>query len=117
MMSRVLVVDDEDSLRAMIADLVEDLGHQPLLATNGQEALTSLRDAAQAPALVIADIMMPRLNGIALAETLKSDPQLCDIPIILMSAAGRPFGSRVANHFVAKPFDLDALARLIERYV
>ena len=116
-MSRVLVVDDEESLLAMIAELVEDLGHQPLMATNGQEALASLRASAEAPALVIADVMMPRMSGVALAETIKHDPQLCDIPIILMSAAGRPSGSRVANHFLAKPFELDVLAELIERYV
>ena len=114
-MSRVLVVDDENALLTMVAELVEDLGHQPLLATNGQEALNSLRAAVQAPALVITDIMMPCMNGIALAETLKCDPQLRDIPIILMSAAGRPVGSRVADHFLAKPFDLNVLADLIER--
>ena len=114
-MARVLVIDDEDSLLAMVAELLDDLGHQPLLATNGYEALELLRGGVQPPALVIADVMMPRMNGIALAEAIKKDPRLQSIPIILMSAAGRPAGSQVAEQFLAKPFDLNVLARLIER--
>ena len=115
-MARVLVIDDEDTLLAMVAELLEDLGHQPLLATNGHEALALLCGGAQAPALIIADVMMPRMNGIALAEAIKKDPQLRSIPIILMSAAGRPAGSHVAELFLAKPFDLNVLASLIERF-
>ena len=116
-MARVLVIDDEGSLLAMVAELLEDLGHQPLLATNGHEALAVLHGGMQPPALIIADVMMPRMNGIALAEALKKDPRLRSIPIILMSAARRPAGSQVAEYFLAKPFDLNVLAGLIERSI
>jgi len=116
-MARVMIVDDEDSLLSMIAELIEDLGHQPLIASDGHEALETLRDSVQPPALVITDMMMPRLNGLTLAKILKNDPSLSGIPVILMSAAGRPNGSRVADHFLAKPFDLNVLADLIERFI
>jgi CheY-like chemotaxis protein len=71
-----MVVDDEDALLCMVADLIEDLGHQPLLATDGREALEVLQYAHQPPALIITDMMMPRMNGVALAETLKRDARL-----------------------------------------
>jgi CheY-like chemotaxis protein len=56
------------------------------------------------------------MSGVALAEILKNDPRFGSIPIILMSAAGRPSGGHVADYFLAKPFDLNLLADLIERY-
>jgi CheY-like chemotaxis protein len=115
-MAKVLVVEDEDSLLCMVAELIEDLGHEPVLATNGGEALETLRRANSPPALIITDVMMPRMNGIALVETLKRDTRLRTVPVIIMSAAGRPSGSAVADHFVPKPFDMNMLAQLIERY-
>lgn len=87
------------------------------MATNGREALNILQAERQPPALIISDVMMPGMNGLALAEAIRQSPRLRAIPIILMSAAGRPGESRSANHFLPKPFDLDALAELIERYV
>ncbi len=116
-MARVLIVEDEDTLLAMVAELIEDLGHQPIRATNGREALEVLRAESQLPALIISDVMMPRMGGAALAQAIRSDPQLNRLPIILMSAAGRPGDDRDADHFLPKPFDLDALAALIERYI
>lgn len=115
-MAKVLIVEDEDSLLYMVADLIEDLGHEPVLATNGGEALQTLRDTAHPPALIITDVMMPRMSGIALVETLKRDERLRTVPVIMMSAAGRPSNSAIADHFVAKPFDLEVLAELIEQY-
>jgi CheY-like chemotaxis protein len=115
-MARVLVVEDEDALLCMVAELIEDLGHEPVLATDGGEALETLHSASSPPALIITDVMMPRMNGIALIETIKRDMRLRTVPVIMMSAAGRPTGSSVADHFIAKPFDLNMLAKLIERY-
>jgi len=116
-MPRVMVVDDEDILVEMVASLIEDLGLQTMSATNGEEALASLNAAPEAPALILSDVMMPRMNGIELARAIKSDARLRDVPVILMSAAGRPNGIHTIDGFIHKPFDLDLLANLIERYV
>ncbi len=113
----VMVVDDEDVLVEMIASLIEDMGWRILIATNGQEALTSLKHMQAAPALILSDVMMPQMNGIELATAVKRDPRLKDVPIILMSAAGRPPGANLADGFIHKPFDLDLLLDLIERYI
>lgn len=115
-MAYVMVVDDEDVLAEMIAELVSDLGHEPIVLSNGQDALAALTNAP-APSLIISDIMMPRMNGIDFAKAVRSNAQLAHVPIILMSAAGRPRVSASANHFLTKPFDLGDLAQLIEDYI
>src|SRR5581483_7403145 len=111
----VMVVDDEDVLVEMFASLIEDMGLRTLIATNGQEALASLKHMQGAPALILSDVMMTQMNGIELATDVKRDPRLKDVPIILMSAAGRPTGGHLADGFIHKPFDLDLLLDLIER--
>jgi CheY-like chemotaxis protein len=112
-----MVVDDEDVLVEMVASLIEELGLETMVATNGEEALASLNAASEAPALILSDVMMPRMNGIELARAIKNDTRLHDVPVILMSAAGRPSGASTADGFIHKPFDLDVLANLIESYV
>ena len=113
----IMVVDDEDVLVEMVASLIEDLGMRTVVATNGQEAMKSLLQMQGAPALILSDVMMPQMNGIELANAVKRDPRLKNVPVILMSAAGRPSGTSVADGFIHKPFDLDLLLDLIERYV
>ena len=113
----IMVVDDEDMLVDMVASLIEDLGMRTMIATNGQEALTSLHQMQDAPALILSDVMMPKMNGIELANAVKRDPQLKDVPVILMSAVGVPIGTSSADGFIHKPFDLDRLLDLIERYI
>lgn len=89
-MAKVMVVDDEDVLLEMLATLIEDLGHQAITATNGQEALALLSSTRESPALVLSDVMMPRMNGVDLARAIKTHPDFQSIPVLLMSAAFRP---------------------------
>jgi CheY-like chemotaxis protein len=112
-----MVVDDEDVLVEMVASLIEELGLEPDVAANGAEALALLSCCEEPPALIISDVMMPRMNGVELARALKHDPRLKHVPVILMSAAGFPAASHLADGFIHKPFELDTLASLIERYV
>ncbi len=116
-MALVMVVDDEDVLLEMLATLVEDLGHEPLTATNGHEALAVLASTPEPPALILSDVMMPRMNGVDLARALKTQPAYKSVPVLLMSAASRPVNGAVADHFIHKPFDLNAVADLIEHYI
>lgn len=116
-MAKVLVVDDENALLDMLAALVEDLGYEPITATNGREALMRLAEASEPPGLILSDVMMPRMGGVEFAATVKNDPALRDVPIILMSAASRPREAMVCDHFIHKPCDIDMLATLIEGYV
>ena len=115
-MAAVLVVEDEDVLLDMIAALVEDIGHRALLATNGRAGLAMLHAEPELPLLIISDVMMPLMNGIAFAKAVKADPRYCQVPLVLMSAAGQSEAKALADHFIAKPFELDEIEQLIEQY-
>lgn len=115
-MSSVLVVDDENVLLEMIVLLVEELGYRVVAAANGQEALNALRHEETLPLLVISDVMMPQMNGIALAHAIRADPLLHDLPIVLMSACGYAPKNGLADHFVHKPFELERIEELVEQY-
>ncbi len=116
-MAWILIVDDENVLVEMVASLIEDMGLHPMTAANGEEALRQLLGSPHKPALVISDIMMPRMNGLELANAVKHHPGLKSVPIILMSAAGKPHDVSVADGFIHKPFDLEMLSGLIEQYL
>ena len=104
----VLVVDDEWRIVDLLADLLEDEGYTVTRAYDGAGALEAV--ARCTPDLVIADVMMPRLDGLALTAELRR--RGLTMPVILMSAVVRPRANNVI--FVPKPFDIDAVLALIE---
>ncbi|MHB1133968.1 MAG: response regulator [Chloroflexota bacterium] len=112
-MARVLVVDDEEYIVDLLSLLLEDDGHEPLRAFNGREALNVMR--RERPALVIADVMMPLMDGEQLVRAIKEDPQLSKVPVILMSALGNLRRRALADDFIAKPFDLELVRQAIAR--
>lgn len=115
-MARVIVVDDEAIVAHMIGLLIEDMGHQPVVAASGTEALELLTSSADPPALIISDIAMPDMSGVELARAVKTTPAFHDVPVILMSA-GSHYEGPAADYFLPKPFDLDEVHTLIEAYV
>jgi signal transduction histidine kinase/ligand-binding sensor domain-containing protein/AraC-like DNA-binding protein len=117
---QVLIVEDHPDMRAF---LVEHLSERfPVTAAcDGQEALE--RVAQGHPALIISDIMMPRVDGLELARRLRADPATAQIPLLLLSAKGgeraRVEGLDLADDFLGKPFLMSELlaraARLLGR--
>jgi len=87
MSKRVLVVDDEQDIRVFMTTLLETSGFKPIVASNGQEGLELARK--QKPALIIMDIMMPKESGIFMYREVKKDPELKDIPVIMVSALSK----------------------------
>lgn len=84
---RVLVVDDELDMRIFVTTLLETSGYKPLSAEDGIQGLEMARK--DKPSLIILDIMMPRESGITMYRALKSDPDLSDIPVIMVSALAK----------------------------
>ncbi|MET7001394.1 hybrid sensor histidine kinase/response regulator transcription factor [Chitinophaga defluvii] len=81
----VLIVDDEQGIRYLLRDILQE--HYIVYeAENGRQALEIL--SANLPDLVISDVMMPELDGLALCRKLKDRPETCHIPVILLSAKG-----------------------------
>ena len=87
MAKKVLVVDDELDMRTYITTLLETNGYKPVSAINGVEGLEIAR--REKPALIILDVMMPKESGINMYRELKNDPELSNIPVIILSALSK----------------------------
>ncbi|MGD2125237.1 MAG: response regulator [Desulfobacteraceae bacterium] len=87
MAKKVLVVDDELDVRIFITTLLETNGFKPLSAQDGIQGLEIARK--NKPSLIILDIMMPRESGITMYRELRRDPDLKNIPVIMLSALSR----------------------------
>lgn len=112
----VLVVDDNLTMREGMADLLRYQGYQVLTAADGEEALQVVR--AQKPDLVVLDVVMPRLDGFCVATTIKGDPALRHIGIILYSGhVDESFATRAyetqAKSFVPKAGNLRPILKAI----
>jgi len=81
--SRLLIVDDSPFIRQVIADTFEPAGYIVSTAGDGAEALGRVR--RDPPDLIIADIIMPVMDGWALCEELRRDPDLAEIPFIFLT--------------------------------
>ena len=115
-MATILIVDDEEPVRELLALLLHDGGYRTLKAIHGAQALELM--AKEHPDLVISDIMMPVLNGADLCRRLKAKPDTQSIPVILMSSAGRrPADSTGSDAFLGKPFDLAEIEALVRRWL
>lgn len=115
-MAVILVVEDEPALRRLLGMVLEEAGYRVLRATHGRHALELL--AGDRPDLVLADVMLPVLDGAALCRRLKADAATAAIPVILMSAAGDAAAQGAgADAFLRKPFDLDAVEALVRRWL
>lgn len=104
----VLVVDDDPDILDAICDILEGEGYRVARARHGIEALE--RVAEERPVLILLDLMMPVMDGLAFAQALRTrvDGQ---IPIVVISADGNPKKALAvgAQGFLAKPFDIDVL--------
>ena len=83
---RILVVDDTPFNRQLLARLLKGLGHQPVEAEDGRQALARLRDSAELPIdVILLDIVMPEMDGYEVLAALRDDPALRHIPVIVIT--------------------------------
>jgi CheY-like chemotaxis protein len=87
MAKKVLVVDDELDMRTFVTTLLETNGFKPVVAEDGIQGLEAARKSK--PSLVILDVMMPRESGITLYRELRTDPELKNIPVVMLSALSK----------------------------
>ncbi|HEY7779132.1 MAG TPA: response regulator [Ktedonobacterales bacterium] len=113
----VLIVEDEESIALALSFIVEDAGYCPLVATDGKEALELAR--SRHPALIITDLMMPRMSGRELiARVLGGALGGYRAPIVLLTAADRTFAADSgADAVLAKPFEITAVERVLRRFL
>lgn len=111
----IVVADDDADHLLAIQQVLEAQGFSVVIASDGHEAMAAIR--RQPPSLVIADVMMPKLNGFQLCRLIKFDQRLKTIPVLLLSArheeTDRYQGREVhADEYLPKPFRMQ---RLVER--
>ena len=115
---RCLIIEDEPVMQHLISAMVTRSGFEPLVASDAQQALRLAREAAFE--LATFDLMLPEISGLDLLQQFKADPQLKDMPIIIVSAAAdqvewdtaRRLG---ASAMLKKPFTLQEMRDAIQK--
>lgn len=110
--AKVLIVDDEPFNVDVLLQELEELEHELITASNGQEALDKIQ--SQQPDLILLDLMMPVLDGFAVLKEIKDDDALRDIPVIIVSAASDSKSivkgiKQGADDYITKPIDAESL--------
>ena len=117
MKNKVLVVDDDESNRYMLSRRLEFRGYLVVTATDGREAVERAR--TEAPCLILMDVTLPVLDGLAATRELKSVPELKGIPIIALTAHAGPEDRDRAREagcddYDTKPIEFARLERKME---
>lgn len=103
----ILVVDDEPYIQRSLSFVLRKEGFQVEVASNGEEGLKKARELK--PKVIFLDVMMPKLNGFNTCRAIKSDSELKDSYVILLTAKGQELDKERAikegaNEFMSKPF-------------
>jgi len=115
-----LVVEDFEDSRFMMRKLLEMAGYRVVEATDGEQAVEVALE--ERPALILMDLSLPRLDGLAATRKIRKQKGLGKVPIVAVSAHDSPESRQEAldagcNEYVAKPIDFDQLSSLLERFV
>jgi signal transduction histidine kinase/CheY-like chemotaxis protein len=112
---KILIVEDDDSVRGMICEVLESQGYEVLAVTNGREALDELEQSASDVSLIMTDVVMPDMGGLEMWECLVADGN--DTPVVVMS--GFPQGKETnemlksAAAYLQKPFGPNEISRTV----
>lgn len=118
MAKRVLVVDDDTDVCALLKSALFVKGHEVITATDGFAGSSIAMEYL--PDLIILDVMMPKMSGFQVCQNLRRLKQFRETPIIFLTAKDSPsdeeWGRRMGGtHYVTKPFDLRELTSLVEQ--
>jgi signal transduction histidine kinase/CheY-like chemotaxis protein len=113
----VLIIDDEEPAHELLERELAGAGYYSLHAAGGREGLKLAKQAR--PDVITLDIIMPDLDGWSVLKALKADPDLCDIPVVLVTIMGdRDLGFALgAADYITKPLDRELLMRAVRRHV
>ncbi|MEO6420890.1 MAG: response regulator [Polyangiaceae bacterium] len=115
----VMVVDDDEDIREIIAIILSTRGIETILACDGLDALELVR-ANGPPALILLDLMMPRMDGKELARELRADPETAHTPIVVMSGNSEARATAAAIGdcaWLPKPVGLEDLLAVVRRFL
>ncbi len=101
-MARILVVDDSEDVRLALATILEDAGYEITEASDGSQVPDLI--AKHHPDLVLLDVAMPKVNGFDTLRMMKADEEMSDIPVLMVTAKGRPEDLSLARSLGARDF-------------
>jgi DNA-binding response OmpR family regulator len=110
-MTKVLVIDDEQSIRILIAAILEDEGYVVIQAADGYQGLDLLEQ--ERPDLVILDVMMPGIDGVETLRRMREMDSHADVPVVMVSAGAAQSPADV-DAFIRKPFNLADFLNTLE---
>ena len=118
-MAEVLVVDDSKTIRMVLRKTLRELGYEILEAGDGVEALKVMETAKDSIKLVLTDWNMPNMNGLELLKTLRADPALASLVIIMITTETEADNMMAAleagaNEYIMKPFTKEVLKEKLE---
>jgi DNA-binding response OmpR family regulator len=123
--AKILLVDDDPDFVEATKIVLESAPYDVAVAYDGDEALRKVREVN--PDLIILDIIMPHQDGFKVCEALKSDPRLCEIPVIMLTSLSQRMGETVfsvtdgmmleAEDYVDKPVTPDELLNRVKKFL
>jgi CheY-like chemotaxis protein len=119
MVGGVMIVEDDEDIRADLSAILRVKGFSVEEAVNGRDAMARLHGGSR-PCLIVLDLMMPVMNGWELRGAMRADEALRAIPVVVVSGAGRIGDEEIASlapaAVLVKPFELSQLLELVSRY-
>jgi signal transduction histidine kinase/CheY-like chemotaxis protein len=114
--STVLVIDDDPAVRELVTRFLTKEGFRVQTASSGEEGLKAAR--ANRPDVITLDVMMPGMDGWSVLSTLKGDPQLTEIPVVMLTiVSDQNMGYALgASDYLTKPIDRDKLVHVLKKY-
>ena len=115
---KIVCIEDDFDLTDILKVILKGRGFKVTAAVGGLEGLETLRRVK--PDIVLLDLMMPEMDGWDVCERMQADADLCNIPVIIVTADGRPATRARAlevakvDGFIVKPFDIQELVQRIE---
>jgi len=117
---KILIIEDSKELGNALKGVLELEGFEVLWATDGVSGLE--KATHNKPALILLDLMLPKLSGFDVCKMLKTNAVTWRIPVVVMSTLSKPeqmdrAKEMGANHFIKKPYDLDAVIEEVKKFL
>lgn len=116
-MKQIFIVEDSKDYQFLLETILVEEGYSVECASNGLEALDKLRARPNNPCMIFLDIMMPVMDGFQFREQQKNDPQLANIPIVVMTAHADLLAKQIeAREIIRKPSDIQVFLKAAQAY-
>jgi CheY-like chemotaxis protein len=117
-MTRILLLDDNAEMVTMLRLVLEQRGHEVVWGRDGQDGVRVLQQSNRKPDLIISNLLMPKMDGMAFLDTVRGNPEWSHIPFVMISPVSSDDRKRAtfehgADAFLAKPFRFEDLNKTL----